>query len=283
MKKFIIAILTAILVLSTSTINVEAKQTDFSYLENYNKTGIKLLSNGNIEVFLKKKHGQNGYIAIDKYKKLNKVYKIPTGKKVILPLVYGTGKYTIYIGYSKSTKMDLTFNVAKQHTVNVKKLNEKRYLSKSFIILGTQSPQIKQLLNTQFKGWQKWSDKEKVIKVTRYFEKWSYSDALASYVDNHWYSPNYKARIHYKNGICYDTSAITASLLRSMGIETKFIGGYFKFDKSTYHAWNEVKLGGKWYTVDNTFNMKVRFEDDWFYPDEPVFEKSSNYIKYEQF
>lgn len=286
MKKLLTVFLALALIFSSTSLAQakEKEQTDYSYLKVATKTQITLLSNGNLRTSLKKKSGYYGYVVIEKGKDGYQAYKIPLGKVVDLPLAFGKGTYSVFIGYSKSKKMDNRINVAKEKKVKVTKLPTSRYLSKNFIMLGTMSPDIKQLLKTEFKDYKKWTDKQKVIKVTRYFEKWGYSDELSTYVDTHWYTPNYSYRIKVKDGICYDVAAITGSLLRAMGVKTKFVGGYWKQDKRTYHAWNEAYVNGKWHAVDNTFNMKIWFIDDWMYPDEePVFDKKSNYIKCEEY
>lgn len=53
-------------------------------------------------------------------------------------------------------------------------------------------------------------------------------------------------------GICYDYSALTASMLRSVGIPTKLTKGY-STRMSGYHAWNQVYLEGQgWVDIDTT-------------------------------
>jgi transglutaminase/protease-like cytokinesis protein 3 len=59
-----------------------------------------------------------------------------------------------------------------------------------------------------------------------------------------------------KLGICYDYSAVFASMLRSQGIKCKLIMGYTKNVKE-YHAWNEVNLNDKWVVVDTTFDSQM--------------------------
>jgi len=52
-------------------------------------------------------------------------------------------------------------------------------------------------------------------------------------------------------GICYDYSALFASIERSHGIPTRLVKGYSKYVEG-YHAWNEVLIDGKWVIIDNT-------------------------------
>ena len=59
-----------------------------------------------------------------------------------------------------------------------------------------------------------------------------------------------------KLGICYDYSAVFASMLRSQGIKCKLIMGYTTNVKE-YHAWNEVYVNDKWVVVDTTFDSQM--------------------------
>jgi len=59
-----------------------------------------------------------------------------------------------------------------------------------------------------------------------------------------------------KLGICYDYSAVFASMLRSQGIKCKLIMGYTSNVKE-YHAWNEVFINNKWVVVDTTFDSQM--------------------------
>ncbi len=59
-----------------------------------------------------------------------------------------------------------------------------------------------------------------------------------------------------KKGICYDYSALLASIKRSQGIPTKLVKGYTKFTDG-YHAWNEVFIDGEWYIIDTTVDATL--------------------------
>lgn len=65
------------------------------------------------------------------------------------------------------------------------------------------------------------------------------------------YIPSVEQTYADLKGICYDYSALFASIERSHGIPTKLVKGYSKFVNG-YHAWNEVFIDGKWVIVDNT-------------------------------
>jgi len=59
-----------------------------------------------------------------------------------------------------------------------------------------------------------------------------------------------------KLGICYDYSAVFASMLRSQNIKCKLIMGYTTNVKE-YHAWNEVFVNDKWVVVDTTYDSQM--------------------------
>lgn len=65
------------------------------------------------------------------------------------------------------------------------------------------------------------------------------------------YVPNVEQTYEDLKGICYDYSALFASIERSHGIPTKLVKGYSKYVEG-YHAWNEIYINGKWVIVDNT-------------------------------
>ena len=71
------------------------------------------------------------------------------------------------------------------------------------------------------------------------------------------YVPGIVDTYNTKKGICYDFAALFAAMLRSQGVPTKLVKGYAD-NVSGYHAWNEVYVGGKWYTVDTSHDAQVR-------------------------
>ena len=65
------------------------------------------------------------------------------------------------------------------------------------------------------------------------------------------YIPSIEDTFEQLKGICYDYSALFASIERNHGIPTKLVKGYSKYVEG-YHAWNEVYIDGKWVIIDNT-------------------------------
>ena len=80
------------------------------------------------------------------------------------------------------------------------------------------------------------------------------------------YMPVPDETLRSRKGICFDYAALTAAMLRSLGVPTKMVFGYVA-PKGLYHAWNmfyteetgwvtvsfEVK-GGDWCRIDLTFS-----------------------------
>ncbi|MBM7561590.1 transglutaminase-like domain-containing protein [Fusibacter tunisiensis] len=78
------------------------------------------------------------------------------------------------------------------------------------------------------------------------------------------YIPDINSTYAEMKGICYDYSALFASIHRSQGLPVRLVKGYSRFVEG-YHAWNEVFLNGKWYildaTVDSTwYGTKITYE-----------------------
>ena len=70
------------------------------------------------------------------------------------------------------------------------------------------------------------------------------------------YVPDVEVIVDIKKGICYDYSAVFAVMKRSEGFPTKLVKGYTK-NVSGYHAWNEIKINGKWLIIDSTYDSAV--------------------------
>ncbi|MDO3412773.1 transglutaminase domain-containing protein [Saccharibacillus sp. CPCC 101409] len=56
------------------------------------------------------------------------------------------------------------------------------------------------------------------------------------------------------SAVCQGYALLTYDLLKQAGFETNIVEGYVE---GTAHAWNMVKLGGKWYQLDTTWDDPV--------------------------
>lgn len=71
------------------------------------------------------------------------------------------------------------------------------------------------------------------------------------------YIPCAEETFKTEKGICYDYSALFASMLRSQDIPTKLVMGYTD-NVEEYHAWNEVYIDGEWKVIDTTYDSVMR-------------------------
>lgn len=94
---------------------------------------------------------------------------------------------------------------------------------------------------------------------------WEKYQAIYRYMANHMVYDFDKARkvstgylpvvddvLYAQKGICFDLSALMATMLRTQGIPTQLVIGYAD---RIYHAWNLVYLDGVWYRCDITSDI----------------------------
>lgn len=64
--------------------------------------------------------------------------------------------------------------------------------------------------------------------------------------------------IYTKKTVCTGFSYIFKMLLEYIGIESNICIGYFKIgrEKEIPHAWNQVKIDGKWYNIDVSYGIE---------------------------
>jgi len=68
--------------------------------------------------------------------------------------------------------------------------------------------------------------------------------------------PDALTTLSSKMGDCNEHAALFAALARNVGIPTRVVAGVTFFENAFYyHAWNEVCLDDKWYSVDTTKNQ----------------------------
>lgn len=103
------------------------------------------------------------------------------------------------------------------------------------------------------------TEKEKVKLIYDYIvENISYDTPKAGKMPEN-YLPNVDETLSSKKGVCYDYSALFASMLRSIGIPTKLMMGY-KNDIEVYHAWNQIYLSDtdEWVNIDTTYGAALK-------------------------
>ncbi len=170
-----------------------------------------------------------------------KIYENTTGNKY--KTVY-TGTENVYISTPNSVYLASTqqvnWNNENQAIILAKKLlNDELYLK----IVRTKNNQAKL------------TDNEKIKVIYNYVVKnMSYDYQKISTLTSD-YVPSIDAVLQAKKGICFDYSALLASMLRSQGIPAKLVKGY-STTTDVYHAWNEIYLSaeGRWIIVDTTYD-----------------------------
>lgn len=88
----------------------------------------------------------------------------------------------------------------------------------------------------------------------------SYDYELAATVESG-YIPDLEQVLKNKKGICFDYSALYASMLRAQDIPVRLVIGYVQ-PENIYHAWNQVYLDGKWVWKDPTFGPGDSHKED---------------------
>ena len=92
----------------------------------------------------------------------------------------------------------------------------------------------------------KMSDKEKVAAIT---------EALCHYMQYKESGRSLQYRIRKGRGVCADYSTFFKALCWANGLECRMIGGKADTGSGIWedHAWNRVRISGKWYYIDTTW------------------------------
>jgi len=100
-------------------------------------------------------------------------------------------------------------------------------------------------------------------------------DIRQDYVYNYYPAQIYSKRL----AVCLGYSKLYEWFLTEIGIESKIVTGYIRDNRNHYveleadskfsHAWNAVKLNGKWLLVDTTWGTSLNEEISDFYFDMP--------------
>ena len=187
------------------------------------------------------------------YKDIKYQYNIKSGESFVnFPLQLGNGQYTI--GVYEQIEDTKYANVATE-TVNLTLDDStKVYLASIQLIDWTDKMKTATLAKELTKN--KKTEAEKIEVCYQYMvQQFKYDFAKLQSLQYD-YVPVIDDVLKRKLGICYDYSAVYASMLRSLGIKSKLIMGYTPNVKE-YHAWNEVFTGGKWVTVDTTYDSQM--------------------------
>lgn len=177
-----------------------------------------------------------------------------TGKQETFPLQMGNGSYKISI-LENTTASKYRLVSSKTITLEMEDPNEV-YLNPIQNVYWDKEMEAIQYAKNHVKTVQKPNEKIKHL----------YEDVVENYTYDYYklatlpttYLPFIEQIFKDKTGICYDFSALYASVLRSQGIPVKLVKGYTPHAIG-YHAWNEVynHETGKWMVVDTTYDIQV--------------------------
>ncbi|MFC4075586.1 transglutaminase domain-containing protein [Salinithrix halophila] len=93
-------------------------------------------------------------------------------------------------------------------------------------------------------------DQAKALAVYEYVAKNIRYDVQKFKNDEFEYDDSARKTLKEKEGVCQDYSFLAIALLRSIDIETRFVQGVADGNR---HAWVEVKVDGRWLTMDPTW------------------------------
>lgn len=172
-----------------------------------------------------------------------------------IPLTMGNGKYILKILKNISgTK----YSVVQSTNVELELKDEKVVFLQSNVIVNFELKD-KAIVKAASLTKKCKSEAEIISTVYKYVVKnFSYDyDKINSLSAG--YIPDIEVIYKSKKGICYDISAIMASMLRSRGVEVKLVTGYTPKIPGIYHAWNSVydAKSKKWITIDATYDIAM--------------------------
>ncbi len=178
----------------------------------------------------------------------------PCGSSNLVPLVFGSGYYSIgiyeQIDGDEYQEMDL---VNKDVVIDDA---SKVFSQKTELVnwsdgqnLTTIAKEITESLKT---------NEEKAYAVYEYLVKKLIYDEKKAATVSELYDVDAEAVLDSQKGICLDFSVLYASMMRSVGVPTKVVKGY-KSDINSYHAWNQVfnEETSNWFTVDVTYDTAL--------------------------
>jgi hypothetical protein len=176
-------------------------------------------------------------------------------------LRFGPGKYEVTVNVPEITdeRRDYFrfYSVAEFTVINTAK-EDKRYLLPS---RGIQSdaPEIKELAERLTAG--KKSERSKARAIYDYVAKNITYDVQKYRNDEFALDDSALKTLERKKGVCQDYSFLAIALLRSIGMEARFVEG---IADGIRHAWVEVKVDGRWLTMDPTWGSGYLNPNGWF-------------------
>lgn len=139
-------------------------------------------------------------------------------------------------------------------------------------------PSIQKLAQNLTQG--KQTQREKAMAIYQYVAQNIRYDVWKFRTDAFKYDDSAIKALQQKKGVCQDYSFLAIALLRSIDMEARFVEGEADGNR---HAWVEVKVDGKWITMDPTWGAGYidaqdrfvkRYTSKYFDPDPSVLSKT---------
>lgn len=243
-KKIFVSLLVFVLTLVVSGVALFAASTVAYNTDNLSKgiIGVKYESTQNVRTKVLIQFGEQRY-----------QYNVRSSDKfVFFPLQLGNGEYKVSVfEHVEGTK----FTSISSQNVNVRMDDTSKVFLNSIQLINWDNRMNTVTLAKELTK-NKTTEKEKIEVLYQYMvQQFRYDfDKLANLQYD--YVPVIDDVVKRKLGICYDYSAVFASMLRSLGIRSKLVMGYTPNVKE-YHAWNEVWMDGRWVVVDTTYDSQM--------------------------
>jgi hypothetical protein len=167
--------------------------------------------------------------------------------KLDIPMRFGKGTYTVWAG-DNATYFDgkIRFEAVNELEKDI------RYISNSAYV-DSKNPEIAALANSLLKPEMK--DMDKLFAIHSWVTSniaYDYEEFLSGNIGMSTASQTIKER----EGTCRDYSFVIAALARAANLEARVVYGETKGESrfGRWHAWNEVRIGDRWVTVDATWD-----------------------------
>lgn len=200
-------------------------------------------------------------------------------------LRFGPGEYEVTLNVPTNPGAEQSyFEFAGVATFNIKSdAADRRNLMPS---RGIQSdaPDIAKLAKDLTRG--KKNDRAKAKAIYEYVAKTVKYDVQKLENDAFKLDDSALKTLETEKGVCQDYAFLTVAMLRSIGVEARYIGGmaHSGFSFPQRHAWVEAKVGDEWLVMDPTWGagyvqdgkFVAKYDDKYFDPDPKEFEKTHN-------
>ena len=222
----------------------DAISESFSYIENVDAAAAKPTG---LAISVKKKSSKQVTVSCTwnssaDYYKVVLSYKTPTGAAGKLSGTVGEDSFSYDFDQAEGISYTYTLKVTGMSYDGAKSATAKK--TKSYRLVGQATKKVKKVIKNNIKS--SWSDYKKV----KYVHDWmvkniSYDEKLKNF--------SFSDAILKKSAVCQGYSEVFMVFMELLGIPVKYVPSVEKGN----HAWNMVKVSGKWYHIDVTWDDPV--------------------------